>query len=153
MRILGSGTLAFLLLACSGGPDTAADSGAMQPHDDAAATESGNGTMTLVHDIQPIFDTACTRCHLTRSPFLTKTRSRDSLGGTSACTNGGQPIAYVVPGQPEQSFLFYKLGGESALEPVGINCAEKMPTDGPSFAVTNPEDVERVRQWILAGAE
>src|SRR2546430_229468 len=154
-QTLGLATFSFLYLACSSGHATSVDSGTGQPQPDSAAADEGGGdgaAMTLTHDIQPIFDSACTRCHATRSPFLTKASSRESLGGMSACTSGGKPIAYVVPGQPEQSFLFYKLGGETALQPVGVDCGGEMPAGGPSLAVTKPDGVEGGRPWVLAGA-
>lgn len=159
-RTIGMRTFAFLFLAaCSGKPDAPADSGAMQAHDDGGRVIDDDGgndgapMMTLAHDIQPIFDSACTRCHSTRTPFLTKTSARNALAGTSACTNEGARIPYIVPGHPEQSFLFFKIGGETVLSPVGTDCAGTMPSDGPSLAKTNLAAVERVRQWILSGAE
>lgn len=57
------------------------------------------------------------------------------------------------PGPPRAKLpLFYKIGGKTTFAVSGITCAEKMPSDAPAIAVTDPDSVELVRQWILAGA-
>lgn len=98
----------FLVLSArSGGPGASdTDGGTGNPQNDGApAPADGDADVTLAHDVQPVFDTVCTRCHATRQPVLVSASAREALSGKSACVSAGRPIPYLVPGHPEQSFL------------------------------------------------
>jgi hypothetical protein len=53
---------------------------------------------------------------------------------------------YVVPGKPDESYLYLKV--LDTTDPVAI-CGSRMPPSGASLPT---EEVEAVRQWILTGA-
>ncbi len=60
----------------------------------------------------------------------------------------------VVPGDPDNSWLYLKMSGGSVSSGVQcqgvMNCAQRMP---PTMGQTVPqEDLDKVRQWILDGA-
>jgi hypothetical protein len=63
---------------------------------------------------------------------------------------------FVVAGEPEQSFLYFKLTRTSAVT-LDKRCERWMPaaweqsTDVPLIDI-DPDAVARVRQWILEGA-
>jgi hypothetical protein len=140
----------ILAAGCSAAPgptptgDTKQSMPMMMAEGDAGTTTP---KMTIA-DVQPIFDMYCTRCHATRAPFLTAGDAPTALAGTSSCNN----MKYIEPGQPEQSFLFYKIGGMSTLSVAGTTCREKMPNDGPALNAADPDAVEKIRQWIADGA-
>lgn len=125
--------------------DVAADAGA-----DAAADTShdagGEACLTFAGHIQPIFDASCalSGCHA----GVGATLGMDLSAGNAYAATVGVPAsedgAYdrIDPGAPDSSFLYLKL---LAAPPSGA----QMPYGGtPLDAVS----LERVRQWILAGA-
>lgn len=56
------------------------------------------------------------------------------------CRDSG--LKRVVPGAPEQSLLFLKVSGSPP-------CGQAMPPNPP---LLDPADVQRIRDWIMAGA-
>jgi hypothetical protein len=112
------------------------------------AHDPGEMAKVTLADVQPIFDTYCTRCHTSRVPVLTASAAQTSLARNSNCS-----VPYIVPGHPEQSFLYYKLGGMSELTITGATCRQKMPSDGPMLEEIDPDAVTKIGQWITDGAE
>jgi hypothetical protein len=142
------------------GETTPADAGIQ----DAGLVEvpDAGAPVSYSQEIQPIFDAHCSGCHSyggTVRPFLTSeaTAARAQLPGSTSrnCVAGGR-APYLVPGKPEESHLYYRLTGTSAL-PQAAECGRMMPADmqggGTPLIATHPEKVERVRRWILQGAK
>jgi hypothetical protein len=86
-------------------------------------------------EIRPIFEARCVRCH---GPSLQQSRLR--LDSRSAALEGGLSGAVIVPGKSQESLLVQRLLGK--LSP-------RMPFEG---APLEPDQIERVRAWIDAGA-
>lgn len=86
--------------------------------------------------VQPVFDAHCTRCHgqKEKGGFLVVNRQRLLAGGDS-----GQ--AAVVPGKPEESYLFELVSAHTD--------AYRMPPKGDGLT---EKELEALRQWIAAGA-
>src|SRR5262245_33732878 len=115
---------------------TRGDPGASADGGDEGATANGSvdggaRTLSYSNDIQPIWDEHCNQCHSERAPLLTRGKSYTALtkGKTQArCASTGQ-VPYVVPGEPAQSFLFYKLTGEAAFSVSDAECKRPMPAN------------------------
>jgi len=107
----------------------------------AAACSSGgsNGggppvaTVFYSTDIQPIFTSDCIHCHGGAGGLELDSYANLIAGGVSG------PV--VNPGSPNTSILIHRLEG---------TILPTMPADGPPL--TGPE-IDRVRQWILEGAQ
>jgi hypothetical protein len=112
-------------------------------------------TVSYVRDIQPIWDAYCVRCHGLQTPKLAAPGSRLALDGKSRFPECN-PAPFVVAGQPEQSFLYFKLTRLSE-QPLDAACERWMPAawngtrDTPLVEI-DPEAVTLIRQWILEGA-
>lgn len=89
----------------------------------------GGATVSYALDIQPLFAQDCTLCHGGAGNYSVETYEQTALTGR------------VIPGNPDASILIRRLEGT---EP------PQMPLDAPPL--TQPE-IDRVRQWILEGAE
>ncbi len=83
-------------------------------------------------DIQPIFDRACVRCHGGAAGLWLDRYERVMAGSARG------PV--IIPGNPEASALYRRITGRD--QPA-------MPLGGPPLS---PSEIERIRQWILAGA-
>jgi hypothetical protein len=125
-----------------------------------AAGSGGSGgqsarTISYVRDIQPIWDAYCVECHGIQSPKLAAPGSRLALEGKSRFPECN-PAPFVVAGQPEKSFLYFKLTrlSEQTLDPA---CERWMPAawngtrDTPLVEI-DPDAVTLIRQWIQEGA-
>ncbi|MCA9084822.1 MAG: DUF1553 domain-containing protein [Planctomycetaceae bacterium] len=86
--------------------------------------------------VQPIFDAHCNRCHGQKEQggLLISNRDRLLEGGESGS-------AAVVPGKPEESYLFQLISAPAD--------DYRMPPKGDGLTA---KEVEVVRQWILSGA-
>ena len=127
-----------------------------EPGPDASVSTA---PLTLAQDVQPILDKYCVRCHAYGAgdphgePHFTADESKLALERVSDCTHGGAPVALVSPGRPEASFLLFKLGAATDMNISGDPCEQTMPLRGDDpLAVTDPDAVARIRQWILDGA-
>ncbi|MBD3165786.1 hypothetical protein GF324_04250 [bacterium] len=108
--------------------------------------DDGNGTgpndeLTYEEDMVPIFETYnCTGCHseTQQSGGFDITDYDELVNGTS--NEFGNP--YVVPGEPENSELVWRVKGEQGVP--------QMPAGG---SAVSPEDVEAIEQWITDGAQ
>ena len=106
------------------------------------------------------WDRHCLGCHQLYTPHLTDDESTAGLAGTTyqKCREGVERAAFVVPGDPDASFLVFKLTGE---DPGGCwtnqACRHLMP-DGWSeeretpLITIDPAAVAVVRRWIEEGA-
>lgn len=98
--------------------------------------------------IQPIWNQACTSCHDATSPTgnlnLLAASSYASLVNVNSVNAACNTLRRVRPLQPDSSSLVRKISGP--------DCGNRMPRDNPTFFVTNPGLVTRIRSWIIAGA-
>ena len=130
------------LLGCqSGGTATGSDT-TLAP---AVTSTAASGIVSYSRDIQPIFLATCA-CH----------QSAAGTGGLSLEPGNSyknmvnvksrqSPLLLVAPGDPDQSYLIYKLVGNQFL--VG-GSGNHMPT-GTSLS---PEQLDLIRLWISSGA-
>lgn len=153
--------------------DASADSDAgdlqdAEAHADGSASDAGHADAALTDGaiandsdasvsfaaLQAIFDEHCVLCHdaskqgLPSYPALPLTTgaSHDALVGKSAHESCGGTL--VVPGKPEQSYLYHKLTDTTPCE------GEHMPRPferGPMLSLDSSE-LATVRAWIEAGA-
>ena len=131
-----------------------------EPADPAADASTSSAPLTLSRDIQPILDEYCVTCHAYGAgdphgnPHFTPDSSARSFRESSDCTSGGTRVRLVVPGKPEESFVLYKLGAETALTITGTPCEQKMPFEAETpLAESDPAALARIRQWIIDGAQ
>lgn len=132
---------------------------------DAGDPDAGPGVSAINYatDIQPIWSQYCLRCHggPPSTLLLTAAKSWSNLvSGTSHWPVCGR---FVVSGKPEESLLFFRLTGKSALGLASQpECRRPMPADWKGTATRpgtdthlidiDPAAVERVRRWIAEGA-
>jgi hypothetical protein len=127
-----------------------------QPEEDTSLSEdSAVETVSFSRDIQPIFDDNCVSCHQTNgyiAPSFEAPLGETLLGTAQHCEDG--EIPFVVPGDPDASFLVFKIGGGGDLSPTGQECRSMMPSraDKKSLADLDPDAVANIRQWIIEGA-
>ncbi len=109
-------------------------------------------------DIQPIFSSivndggfVCAGCHPPAAgQNLSVGNAYNNLVGVAPaaggpCDNAGVP-ARVTPGDLTNSALWLKING------LGACGSNRMPQSDPTFFDKNPDLLERIRSWILAGA-
>jgi cytochrome b subunit of formate dehydrogenase/mono/diheme cytochrome c family protein len=99
----------------------AAEGGAPAP-----APAAGNGKVTFVKDIQPVFAAKCAACHGTLGGLTLTSYESVMHGGTSGPA--------VTPGDPDKSSLI------------------KKQTTGGHPGQLAPEEIDLVRKWITSGA-
>jgi hypothetical protein len=103
--------------------------------------------VSFSRDIAPVLKVRCATCHLTGEEAggmaLHPKAARASLLARVAA---GTEFRVVVPGKPEESYLLNKLEGTHR-ERGGQG--ERMPFGA---APLDAADIERIRQWIAAGA-
>ena len=122
--------------------------------DDTTTTTDGE---SYAQRIQPIWDRWCTECHaFNASPRLSAAHSaRDLMGVSGDLCDGDTRARFVVPGDPAQSYLLYKLTGENTNNYIE-RCDRLMPADGggggTALVQLDPAAVETIRQWIVEGA-
>ena len=90
-------------------------------------------TIFFSFDILPLFQEDCITCHGGAGGL--------DLQSWAGLITGGDSGAVVVPFAPDQSLLIRRLDGTKP---------PRMPLDRPPL--TSPE-IDRVRQWILEGAQ
>lgn len=127
--------LAVLLFACSSEPRPAA----------APPPATARAAVDYATEIQPLFDAHCISCHTGH------TDGRLSLVAGEAATylfsdrtQAGIPL--VDPGEPDTSYLLYKLRGTH----LSLEGGEGLPM--PPHALLPEETVDLVEAWILEGA-
>ncbi len=156
-RAIWLGSALFILAGCGGDKDLA-DSGAATgtattPSTSAPATgdteseetddtETG-GPISHAADIQPIWDTRCTPCHIgAESGGL----SLEDGYAAAVDVPSGQAgdVDLVEPGSTADSYLWHKLEGTQA--DVG-GSGDAMPLGGP----LEPDELDLIEAWINEG--
>jgi hypothetical protein len=100
---------------------------------------AANVIVDFKRDIQPIFESSCSRCHGTERP-----RSRFSLASRETALRGGSKGRDIVPGNSAQSPLIHYVAR--------LVSEMEMPPDGKEAPLTR-EQVALLRAWIDQGAE
>lgn len=101
-------------------------------------------TPGFAEDVAPILDAACGVCHVTgASAGFSFPNGRSDLVNVPSSQSD---LVYVLPGDPESSYLWHKIAGTQAS--VGGDGTGRMPAGMP----LPPEDSETIRAWILGGA-
>jgi len=123
--------------------------------EDDAGDDAGTSPVSFARDLQPLFNQRCVYCHYTGSG-LDLSMPFDPDEGLIGLKNGwyvehDSPYEYVVvPGDPDNSFLVYKVG--ASRDPVEFDVAnngEPMPYHIPYLTA---DELMRVRQWVADGA-
>ena len=123
--------------------------------------------MSHAVDIQPIWDASCRgddgECHAPGGAWAIPDLSDDAYGDVvdvmaiQPLVNGAN-LAYVEPGEPDQSYVLLKIRG-SHLEAKGsgqqMPCAAVTPDLACSGAAPGlgEEEVAMIERWIAGGAE
>lgn len=101
------------------------------------------------NDILPIFNTNCVFCHVTGAENgglnLGRRTAYQSLVSAPSTESA---LMRVAPGDPEKSYLMYKLTG-TQLNVGGTG--ESMPKVDPP-RLLDAREVQLIKKWILAGA-
>lgn len=108
----------------------------MTPQQVASLPVPATGTVDFAHDIKPIFDASCVKCHgrgKAKGGFRLDTRATALQGGDSGPT--------VVPGHSEASLIIELVSG---VDPDNV-----MPAKGSRLT---PKQVGLLRAWIDQGA-
>ena len=99
-----------------------------------ATTARGDAGVDFRHDVAPIFERHCIRCH----------RPENKKGEVSLATPGDQAAGeYVVPGRPQESGLL------ELVEPPEPGKRPEMPRQGTPLSA---DQVGVLRRWIAEGA-
>jgi len=121
-------TCILILAAC----DVTADGLLVDP--DPGGGDPGS-TVSFEMDILPLFQADCGHCHAGGGAANLDLDSWDGL------MDGGNSGAVVIPFEPDLSLLPRRLDG---------TVLPTMPADGPAWL---DPDVDRIKQWILEGAQ
>lgn len=144
------------LVACASNTEPSGDARSTAGSD--AGGDAGASQVSYAADVQPIWDSYCVGCHGTTgvSPTLTARFSYGALQKSSqeACVDG-KSASLVVPGDPDASFLMYKVTGSSKQSITPGGCARTMPANKNGDERLIDKDaaaVQTIRAWIEAGA-
>jgi hypothetical protein len=130
-------------------------------------TPAPKQTGFFVDKIRPIFESAtnkCTGCHGSEGANANLTlggsdcvKSSDIVAAlvNKASTNGGQ-FKLVVPGNPEQSWLYLKVTNMAAsagcTPTAGVQCNPALMPQGSNTVTLTTQEQADLRQWIMDGA-
>ncbi len=123
-----------------------------------ASTRTNEQRVSYRDDVQPIWDRWCTRCHNFHTPHLTAAESAEDLQELSwaKCDGGTEKARFIVPGDPEKSFLLFKLTAVNTNNYLD-GCGRPMPADQAGRSIPlielDPDAVATIRTWIEAGAD
>jgi hypothetical protein len=160
------------LVACSDGdaagagspnPSTPQTAGTRTCVATPAVADLTSPTIAFETDVAPIFTQSCafSACHASHTAsnhglFLDPKSAEDMAAvkaGLGAKSNALPTMAYVTPGDPENSFVMHKLDNDlCALDEhcTGGSCGDSMP-DGNALLPVATRDV--IRRWIAQGAK
>jgi uncharacterized membrane protein len=100
---------------------------------------------SLAADVQPIFDANCTSCH--SGSFAPKGMSLAPgvafMDTVSIDSMEVPEVARVLPGDPDNSYLFWKITDNPSI------IGESMPRNSPPMT---PREIRMIRRWIEQGA-
>lgn len=131
-------------------------------HDPANPTCSGGActpggavdcsTVSFAEHVQPILTDNCVECHslggVWQSLNMTENAYDELVDVDGIQTMALADYKLVVPGEPELSYILYKLEGSQA-EVAGAAAGKQMPLDRPPLA----QDLQdTIRTWIECGA-
>ena len=112
--------------------------------------DEGSGTPVSFSQVEPVFQSnGCQGCHpgVNSSLDLQDGKAYDDLVGIKALED---PDLYrVVAGDPENSFLYLKIGGAPVIADIPA-VGSRMPPGAPPMAA---EDIAIIRDWIAQGAK
>jgi len=97
------------------------------------ASPDGESSLGFARDIKGILSKFCFECH-----GVENREAELDLRTVESILAGGESGAAIVPGKPDESILFEMIHDE------------QMPPEGK---MPGADDIERVRQWIVAGAK
>ncbi len=105
-----------------------------------------NTRATYAGNVQPIYNVSCATsavCHGNGAPYVVLAAgvSYDNTFLVESNGPNGMQGPFIVPFQPDASFLYKKLDGTGA--------GERMPYNGSPLP---PDQIEAIRNWILEGA-
>lgn len=110
----------------------------------------GSGAPVAYAQVQSVFENnGCTSCHPGVNPSLNLLagKSYDDLVGVEALED---PELYrVVAGDPDNSFLYLKIGGNPVLADIPA-VGSRMPPQSPPISA---EDMRIIHDWIAQGAK
>jgi hypothetical protein len=124
---------------------------------DTNAGDTGSCATTPTPDqVAAVLETSCAlpACHSHQSPEpgggleLDRGTPRENLVGITSVY--GEDLYYVIPGDPEHSFLWRKL--TNALAPSGTEGAPMPQNDIMNWMSLPSDQLELVRCWIAGGA-
>ena len=128
----------FMVTACTDSPTAPTPS-----EDSPTGMEDAAVAATFTQVQKQIFDLMCVNCHGALSQAGLDLRSPQSHSNLVNVTSSISVMVYVVPGNPDASYLIHKLDGRD-----GIIGSRKPQLGDPLPA----ELLELVRSWIQAGA-
>jgi hypothetical protein len=105
-----------------------------------------NTTATYAGNVQPIYNQSCATsavCHGNGAQYVVLSAAVSYENTFLVESNGpnGMQGPFILPFQPDASFLYKKLDGTGA--------GERMPYNGSPLP---PDQIELIRNWILEGA-
>jgi hypothetical protein len=110
---------------------------------DAMANE-----VSFAADIVPLLKSRCVMCHLPGAEQAgLALHPKGGYANLIDVKSTQSPLVRVLPGKPDDSYLYRKLTGTQAQ--VG-GSGERMPFGDATLTV---EEIERVRRWIEGGAK
>jgi hypothetical protein len=110
---------------------------------DAMANE-----VSFATDIVPLLKSRCVMCHLPGAEQAgLALHPKGGYANLIDVKSTQSPLVRVLPGKPDDSYLYRKLTGTQAQ--VG-GSGERMPFGDATLTV---EEIERVRRWIEGGAK
>jgi cytochrome c len=133
--LLATGTVALAAAAFLWHPATVAAARADNP---AAAIPAPNTVEFYTHNVQPILQANCYRCHGGMNH-----RGGLSLDTMAGMLKGGHDGSVLVPGHPEQSLLIRLIRHEGPAD-------DPMPM--PPRSKISDADIATVTAWVQAGA-
>jgi len=151
-RQLPAVLLLSIVLGCSAGPSPAPDAGTDRPNPVdsrtavCASADGGPDTVEFAQ-IQKIFSEKCIICHAGGSPLnLTAGMSWNDLVGQAAPAPDSCGGTLVVPGDPNDSYLYVKLASPTPCYGSQMPLGEFVSEPLPSCVVA------MVGRWIEEGA-
>lgn len=118
--------------------------------DDEAATTTTEGVPVSYAQVQAVFESnGCIACHPGVNPSLDlrAANSYDDLVGVEALED---PTLYrVIAGDPDNSFLYLKIGGNPVLADIPA-VGTRMPPQSPPIPAA---DMKVIHDWIAQGAK
>ncbi len=112
----------------------------------------GCDAISFAADVQPILDSICIECHTPGGPWpsldMTVDAYDDLVNADGIQTLALRDIFLVVPGDPESSYILYKLAGTQETI-AGAAAGSQMPQ---GFDPLPLEQQETIRSWIECGA-